>query len=191
MGNIIELIFIVDCSKAMNGKEFETVSSINSIIDSYRRRDEIVYVNTFAFHKEARMLHDRLKIETVKPMTISDFKAGGDAALYDAVGIVINHFRNIHHYIRTEDIPYKTIFHIYSSGLENASVKYNRSDIRVLIEQQKKNCKWKFFFENENIFTARNELILAKEPQTEIESVINDSDFATLMKILGNSKLKW
>ena len=48
MNNIIELVFIVDCSDAMAGKEFETVSSINRLLDSHRNTYETVYVTGVA-----------------------------------------------------------------------------------------------------------------------------------------------
>ena len=105
MNNIIELVFIVDCSEAMSGKEFETVSSINKLLDSYRNTYETVCVTTIVFNGEASMFHDRLKLNTVSPLTINDLKCSGSAALYDTIGITINHIRNIHRYIRTEDIP--------------------------------------------------------------------------------------
>ena len=81
MNNIIELVFIVDCSEAMSGKGFETVSSINKLLDDHRNTYETVYVTTVVFNGEASMLHDRLKLATINPLTINDLKCGGSAAL--------------------------------------------------------------------------------------------------------------
>lgn len=189
MNNIIELVFIVDCSEAMSGKEFETVSSINKLLDDHRNTYETVYVTTVVFNGEASMLHDRLKLATINPLTINDLKCGGSAALYDTIGITINHIKNIHHYIRTEDVPRKTVFHIFSAGLENASVKYGRSAVRNMIECQKKNNYWEFHFERENIYTAKK-VIETNNTNSSMEYGIDDDDFKKIMKILQNGRFK-
>ena len=189
MNNITELIFIVDCSDAMAGKEFETVSSINKLLDSYRNISTTVYVNAVIFSGEASMLHDRVKLGAVRPMTISDIKTGGSAALYDTTMSVINHIRNIHHYIRPEDVPYKTVFHIFSGGLENASVRYGRSAVRNIVEDCKEKYKWEFNFHNENIYIAKRALEApVKAPTTAYG--IDDDDFKKIMEILQNGRFK-
>ena len=189
MNNIIELVFIVDCSDAMAGKEFETVSSINRLLDSHRSSGATVYVNTIVFSGEASMLHDRLKLDTVHPMTINDIKIGGSAALYDTIMSAINHIKNIHHYIRPEDVPSKTVFHIFSGGLENASVRYGRSAVRNMIEDCKKKYRWEFNFHNENIYTAKRALETAVAPSTP-DYGIDDDDFRKIMEILQNGRFK-
>ena len=188
MNNIIELVFIIDCSDAMAGKEFETVSSINRLLDSHRSSGATVYVNTVVFSGEASMLHDRLKLDTVRPMTINNIKTGGSAALYDTIMSAINHIKNIHHYIRPEDVPSKTVFHIFSGGLENASVRYGRSAIRNIIEQQKKNSRWEFNFERENIYSAKKVIEKYNNPTSEYG--IDDDDFKKIMEILQNGRFK-
>lgn len=189
MGNITELIFIIDCSKAMVGQEFETVSTVNKTLDSYRRQDSVL-VNIFTFNGEADMMYDRVDISQVKPLTISDIKAGGDSALFDTVASVVKHIRNIHHYIRKEDVPRKTKFFIYSSGFENASIRYGRHGLRDMIDAKKKQQGWEFVFEKENIYTANKNLPEKTAPNTE-DSVISDSDFQQLMDILKNGKFNW
>ena len=189
MNNIIELVFIVDCSEAMSGKGFETVSSINKLLDNHRNTYETVYATTVVFNGEASMLHDRLKLNTVNPLTINDLKCSGSAALYDTIAITINHIRNIHHYIRTEDIPRKTVFHIFSAGLENASVKYDRSAVRNMIADCKKKYRWEFNCHNKNIYTAKRTLETTVTPSTS-DYGIDDDDFRKIMEILRNGKFK-
>ena len=189
MNNIIELIFIVDCSDAMLGKEFETVSSINRLLDNHRNTYETVYVTTIVFNAVASMLHDRLNLAEVTPFTINDLKCGGSAALCDTIGITINHIRNIHHYIRTEDIPRKTVFHIFSSGLENASVKYGYPAVKNMIDDCKKKYKWEFIFHKENFKTAK---ITPNTPANIYGTGhgIDDDDFKKIMEILQKGKFK-
>ena len=141
MNNIIELVFIVDCSKAIEEKEFEVVSDINAIIDEYRTF-KTVYVTTVTFDTNAKMVHDRLRIGEINPLTISDVKAKNGSLLYDTIARVINHIRNIHHYIRKEDIPDETIFHIFSFGIDNASTKYTNLEIQKLIYERKRKEGW-------------------------------------------------
>ena len=84
-------------------------------------------------------------------MTSDDYFAGGCTALLDAIGGAINHIGNIHKYARPEDIPAHTIFVITTDGLENASRRYSKSDIKRMIERQRSKYGWEFLFLGANI----------------------------------------
>ena len=66
-----------------------------------------------------------------------EYDVSGCTALYDAVGGAIRHIRNIHRYIRPEDVPDHTLFVITTDGLENASTRFTLKDVRRLIEERK------------------------------------------------------
>ena len=86
-----------------------------------------------------------------KPMTADDYSAGGCTALLDAIGGAINHIGNIHKYARPEDIPAHTIYVITTDGLENASRRYSKSNIKRMIERQRSKYGWEFLFIGANI----------------------------------------
>ena len=182
MSNIIEIVLIVDCSKLMSGQEFETVSRINAILDNYSK-SECAYITTVVFNEIAYMLHDRLKVDLVKPLTISDIRANGKALLYDTVAVVINHIRNVHHYIRKEDIPDKTIFYVFSIGEDNISTKYTKEEIQKMAYERKIKDGWQFNFENIN----RNISSIDDIHKTAQYNTISD-DFEILKKMLSKNR---
>ena len=71
----------------------------------------------------------------------------------DAVGDTVNHISDIHKYARPEDVPSKTMVVITTDGMENASRRYTKGDIKRLIEA-KKESGWEFIFIGANIDAA-------------------------------------
>ena len=149
--NITEIVFILDRSGSMAGLEKDTIGGFNSMIEKQKKLDGTAYVSTVLFDHETIVLHDRLSLEEVKPMTEDDYTVRGCTALLDAIGNSIKHIGNIHKYARPEDVPEHTMFVITTDGLENASRCYNSSDIKRMIEQKKEQDGWEFLFIGANI----------------------------------------
>lgn len=149
--NITEIVFILDRSGSMAGLEKDTIGGFNAMIEKQKKLDGTAYVSTVLFDHESIVLHDRLPLEEVEPMTEDDYSVRGCTALLDAIGGSIKHIGNIHKYAREEDVPGHTMFVITTDGLENASRRYNSSDIKRLIEQKKEKDGWEFLFIGANI----------------------------------------
>ena len=112
-------------------------------------------VSTVLFDHESVVIHDRLPLEKVPPMTEKDYFTRGCTALLDAVGGAIHHIGNIHKYARREDVPEKTMFIITTDGYENASRHYDYERVRRMIERQKEKYGWEFLFLGANIDAAK------------------------------------
>ena len=148
--NITEIVFILDRSGSMSGLEKDTIGGFNAMIEKQKKQDGKAYVSTVLFDHESVVLHDRLSLEQIKPMTEDDYTVRGCTALLDAIGGAVKHIGNIHKYARPEDVPEHTMFVITTDGLENASRKYNSRDIKRLIESKKEEG-WEFLFIGANI----------------------------------------
>ena len=148
--NITEIVFILDRSGSMSGLEKDTIGGFNAMIEKQKKQDGKAYVSTVLFDHESVVLHDRLPLEQIKPMTEDDYTVRGCTALLDAIGGAVKHIGNIHRYARPEDVPEHTMFVITPDGLENASRKYNSRDIKRLIESKKEEG-WEFLFIGANI----------------------------------------
>lgn len=148
--NITEMVFILDRSGSMSGLESDTIGGFNSLIKKQKKQAGKCYVSTILFDNYSRVLHDREKLEAIRPMTEDDYYVGGCTALCDAIGGAIRHIKNIHKYARPEDVPEHTMFVIITDGMENASHKYSNEMIKQMINQQK-NCGWEFLFIGANI----------------------------------------
>ncbi len=149
--NITELVFILDRSGSMGGLESDTIGGFNSMLAKQKKEEGTAYVSTVLFDHETEVLHDRVPIDKVAPMTDKDYTVRGCTALLDAIGKSVHHIGNIHKYARSEDVPSHTLFVITTDGMENASRAYSGKDIKRLIEKQQKRYGWEFLFIGANI----------------------------------------
>ena len=149
--NITELVFILDRSGSMSGLEKDTIGGFNSMIEKQRRQDGECYVSTVLFDNVSEVLHDRVKLSEVKPMTEDDYTVRGCTALIDAIGGAIHHIGNVHKYARPEEVPEHTLFVITTDGMENASRRYSSEQVKTMIKRQKDKYGWEFLFIGANI----------------------------------------
>ena len=148
---ITEMVFIIDRSGSMAGMEEDTVGGFNSMIEKQKKLDGKCYVSTVLFSNSSSVLHDRVDIQTVQPMTEREYNVGGGTALLDAIGGAIHHIGNIHKYARNEDVPEHTIFVITTDGMENASHEYDSTRVKNMIRRQEERYGWEFLFVAANI----------------------------------------
>ena len=149
-----EIVFILDRSGSMSGLESDTIGGFNSMIKKQQEETEgDALVSTVLFNQESIVLHDRVPLAEVKPLTEDDYQVRGTTALLDAVGDAVKHIKNIHKYAREEDRPQKTLFVITTDGMENASHRFSYRDIKQLIERQKE-IGWEYIFLGANIDAA-------------------------------------
>ena len=149
--NLTEIVFILDRSGSMSGLEQDTIGGFNSLIEKQKKEDGEAYISTVLFDHISEVLHDRVDLKKIKPMTEDEYYVRGSTALLDAVGGAIQHIGNVHKYARKEDVPEKTIFVIMTDGYENASRRYDYDEIRRMITRQKKKYGWEFMFLGANI----------------------------------------
>ena len=119
-----ELVFILDRSGSMSGLEADTIGGFNSMLAQQKKEAGEALVSTVLFDNESAVIHDRLPLCEVSPLTEKEYFTCGCTALLDAVGGAIHHIGNIHKYARREDVPEKTMFIITTDGYENASRHY-------------------------------------------------------------------
>lgn len=156
---LTEIVFILDRSGSMSGLEKDTIGGYNSTIEKQKQEEGEAYVSTVLFDTEMEVLHDRIPLAQIEPLTEREYYARGGTALLDAIGGAIHHIGNVHKYAREDDVPEKTIFVITTDGYENSSRKYSSDRIKQMIERQKQKYGWEFIFLGANIDaieTARN-----------------------------------
>lgn len=148
---VTELVFIIDKSGSMCGLEADTIGGFNSLLEKQKKEDGKCFVSTVLFSSDSQVIHDRVDIDSVKPMTGKDYVPSGCTALIDAIGGAVHHIRNIHKYARPEDVPENTVFVITTDGMENSSRIYSSDKVKEMIEHQKKEYGWEFIFVGANI----------------------------------------
>ena len=153
--NLTELVFILDRSGSMAGLEEDTIGGFNAMIRRQQEERGEAYVSTVLFDNDSTVIHDRVDIRKIEPMTRKEYYVRGCTALLDAVGGAIHHIGNVHKYAREEDRPEKTLFVITTDGMENASHKYSYEKLKAMIRRQKETYGWEFLFLGANIDAAR------------------------------------
>ena len=139
----------------MAGLEGDTIGGFNAMIEKQKKEPGEAYVSTVLFDNVSEVIHDRVDIQKIAPMTDRDYYVRGCTALLDAVGKAIHHIGNVHKYAREEDRPEKTLFVITTDGMENASRQYTYERLKAMIERQKEKYGWEFIFLGANIDSAK------------------------------------
>ena len=149
--NLTELVFILDRSGSMQGLEGDTIGGFNAMIEKQKKELGEAFVSTVLFDDRTEVLHDRVKVSEVQPITDKEYYVRGCTALLDAIGGAIHHIGNIHKYARPEDVPEHTLFVITTDGMENASRHYSAQRVKEMIQRQKEKYGWEFLFLGANI----------------------------------------
>ena len=153
--NLTEIVFILDRSGSMAGLEDDTIGGFNAMIEKQKKEAGEAIVSTVLFDNVSEVIHDRVNIQRIEPMTRKEYYVRGCTALLDAVGGAIHHIGNVHKYAREEDRPEKTLFVITTDGMENASRQYTYDRLKAMIEHQKEKYGWEFLFLGANIDAAK------------------------------------
>ena len=86
---ITEMVFILDRSGSMGGLESDTIGGFNAMIEKQKKQEGKAYVTTVLFDHEIQILHSRVELSEIPPMTDKDYTVRGTTALIDAIGTTI------------------------------------------------------------------------------------------------------
>ena len=151
----LELVFILDRSGSMSGLEKDTIGGYNSFLDKQRKLEGDVKLTTVLFDHKYEVLHDRLNLNDVKPITDKEYYVRGSTALLDAIGKTILNIENSQNQMEESKRSKHVLFVITTDGMENASKEFSYEKIRKMIEQRKEEKEWEFIFLGANIDSAK------------------------------------
>ena len=148
---LAELVFILDRSGSMSGLESDTIGGYNSLLDKQKKEDGECFVTTVLFDDKYELLHDRVNLESIRPISEREYFVRGCTALLDAVGRTIDKISNEQKHTAEDERAEKVMFVIITDGMENASCEYGYDKVRQMIERQKEKYGWEFIFLGANI----------------------------------------
>lgn len=149
--DLTELVFILDRSGSMSGLESDTIGGYNAMLKKQQEEPGEAIVTTVLFDHEYTLLHDRINIKGIRPITENEYFVGGTTALLDAIGKTIHKIHNAQQHTSPEHRADKVLFVIITDGMENASREYSYAQVKQLVERQKETYGWEFIFLGANI----------------------------------------
>ena len=148
---LTELVFILDRSGSMSGLESDTIGGYNSLLEKQKKEDGECVISTVLFDDKYELLHDRINLKGIVPITEREYFVRGSTALLDAVGRTIDKIGNAQKHTAEEERAEKVMFVITTDGMENSSREYGYDKVRQMIERQKDKYGWEFIFLGANI----------------------------------------
>ena len=190
---LTEIVFILDRSGSMRGLELDTIGGYNSLMDKQKKEEGEAIISTVLFDDQTEVIHDRVAINSINPMTEKEYYVRGCTALLDAVGGAIHHIGNVHKYAKKDDVPEKTLFIITTDGMENASRRYSYEKVKHMIERQKEKFGWEFLFLGANIDAVEEAGKFGIQPERAVnyhcDSEGTDVNYKALSKAVSRVRL--
>lgn len=149
--NLTELVFILDKSGSMGGLEKDTIGGYNSMLEQQRKVDGECVITTVLFDNRYELLHDRIDIRAIQPISEKEYFVGGSTALLDAIGKTIHKIGTAQKNTAEDYRAEKVMFVIITDGEENASRHYASMQVKEMIRRQKERYGWEFIFLGANI----------------------------------------
>ena len=148
---LTELVFILDRSGSMSGLEQDTIGGYNALLKKQKKEPGEATITTVLFDDHYELLHDRINLKGISPITNKEYFVRGSTALLDAIGRTIDKIGNAQKHTAKEKQAEKVMFVITTDGMENASREYKYDKIKKMIERQKEKYGWEFLFIGANI----------------------------------------
>lgn len=146
-----ELVFILDKSGSMGGLEKDTIGGFNSMLGKQKQLEGECRITTVLFDNRYELLHDRIDIRAVNPITEREYSVGGSTALLDAIGMTIQKIGTAQKNTAEDYRAEKVMFVIITDGEENSSRRYGSGQVKEMIQRQKERYGWEFIFLGANI----------------------------------------
>lgn len=151
--DLTELLMILDMSGSMHSLRDDTIGGYNSLIEEQKKEEGSAVVTTVLFNDGYTIVHDRVDINDVKPMTGAEYVPQGTTAMLDAVGKAITSVGQKLAAMPEEQRPSKVMVTIITDGYENASREYTWDIIKSMIKEQREKYSWIFTFIGADIDT--------------------------------------
>lgn len=149
--NATELVFILDKSGSMAGLESDTIGGFNAMLRKQQELPGTCRITTVLFDNRYELLHDRIDIRAVSPMTEKEYQVGGATALLDAIGRTIHKLVRVQKNTAEEYRAENVMFVIITDGAENASREYSLQKVKAMIQEEKEKHGWEFVFLGANM----------------------------------------
>lgn len=140
------IVYIVDRSGSMAGRESDVIGGFNKFIKDQKDCPGEASMVLAQFDHEYGPISEWDNIKDVPELDKNSYTPRGMTALLDAVGRTISIQGEFLSNIPEDGRPDKVIVLIMTDGLENDSKEYTKQKVKEMITHQQKNYQWKFVF---------------------------------------------
>ncbi len=133
-----DIIFILDKSGSMEHLTKDVIGSFRTFIRDQQKVDGECTMSLLTFDTNFNWIYKNRDIHNVPEL---EFSAGGNTALYDALGYAIESYEP-----SCKHCSGKTLFVIFTDGEENSSRKFNKGEIKKMIDHRKEGHNWDFVY---------------------------------------------
>lgn len=183
MEKTTELVFIIDKSGSMFGLEKDTIGGFNSMLKKHKEAEGVCKLSTIFFSDDSNVVHNRVDIKEVNPLSENDYEPGGCTALLDAVANAIS-YQNV---VQKVDKCDNVIFVIITDGQENASKEYNATQVKKMIENKQEKNNWQFIFLGANINVEQTAKDYGIRQENAVEYCCDSKGVSLNFEAVGNA----
>lgn len=142
--NHTELVFIIDRSGSMQGKESDVNGGFKSFINEQRMQAGTANLTVVQFDTQYEIVMYNLSIQDES--IAFELEPRGGTALLDAIGMTIDEVGNRLKSTPENERPERVLFIIMTDGEENSSRMYSFTKVQAMIKHQKDVYAWEFLF---------------------------------------------
>lgn len=141
---------LLDRSGSMSSCIEQTVDGVNQQIlrikeIAARFPEQELCTSLTLFNHKISPSWDRINPEKLRELTFADYAPGGRTALFDAIGMTINHLQqSIGEEIEMNEASVVVV--IVTDGYENASTDFSHKQVASLIQELEETGKWTFSY---------------------------------------------
>lgn len=159
-------VFILDKSGSMDSIASDTIGGYNSFVESQKSLGGTM--SLYVFSDNVSVVYKDVEIENVTPLSRSEYNPCGSTALLDAIGITLD----------TSHVDDKTTVIILTDGEENASRKYNLTQIKTMIDTHTQaGVTFMYLGANQDAFSEATKLGIRNENAATFDSADPKSAF--------------
>lgn len=142
--DVTHVIFILDRSGSMSGKEEDVIGGFNSYVEKLRAEPSgQVGISYLRFDGELELIWNDVPLADVPAMTHDTYSVRGNTALLDAVGMTLSTVK--------DDPAHRYVAITHTDGQENASKEWTAEKVKELIERLEAKGNWTFAFFGEGV----------------------------------------
>jgi len=129
-----EIVFIIDRSGSMEGKEKGIMRGYNRVVKKQHHLNRDVLITTILFDDNLMLIGNGERIENLKRL---EYQNGGSTAEYDAVGCAIDYVNARKDDPKNPNPDADVVYFIITDGYENASKLFDKGQIAEKVAYEK------------------------------------------------------